>query len=43
MDLIRLDQSTFRADLDEIDRWLEQRGFHQRDRLRLQSEHRGNG
>src|SRR5262249_30385630 len=34
MDLIRLDQSTFRADLDEIDRWLEQRGFHQRDRLR---------
>ncbi|PYP92241.1 MAG: hypothetical protein DMG65_04640 [Candidatus Angelobacter sp. Gp1-AA117] len=35
MDLIRLDQSTFRADLDEIDRWLEQKGFHQRDRLRV--------
>jgi hypothetical protein len=35
MDLIRLDQSTFRADLDEIDHWLEQRGFHQRDRLRV--------
>lgn len=35
MDLIRLDQSTFRSDLEEIDRWLEQRGFHQRDRLRV--------
>jgi len=35
MDLTRLDQSTFRTDLDEIDCWLEQRGFHQRDRLRV--------
>lgn len=33
--MIPLTQSSFFADLDELDRWLEQRGFHQRDRLRI--------
>ena len=35
MDMIRLDKSTFRSDLDEIDLWLDERGFHKRDRMRI--------
>ena len=33
--MIRLDQSSFFTDLEEIDRWLESRGFRRRDRLRV--------
>lgn len=33
--MIPLNQSTFFADLDELDRWLEECGFRQRDRLRV--------
>jgi len=33
--MIPLNQSSFFADLNELDRWLEERGFHQRDRLRI--------
>jgi hypothetical protein len=35
VDITRLDQSTFRADLEELDQWLSDRGFIQRDRFRL--------
>jgi hypothetical protein len=34
VDITRLDQSTFRADLEELDQWLSDRGFVQRDRFR---------
>lgn len=35
MNIIRLNSTTFIAQLDEIDRWLASRGFLQRDRLRV--------